>query len=122
MEQRREGIEAGVKRLLERGSEFGYVEGLVADIVRADIEYAAAVEAALEGRTDSVVVRSREELLSDIGRICELDGRIKFICSADCFKCVELCRRSKSCRKKRKFLYISKSVTDNAINKVPQAL
>jgi chromosome segregation protein len=39
-----------------------------------------AVEAVLEGRTDSVVVRSSEELLNDSETLEKLDGRVNFIC------------------------------------------
>ena len=87
MEARREGLTNAVKSILEnRPEEDGkpdYVEGLLADIVSADFEYASAVEAGLEGRTDALVVNSTRRLLADSGpegKIGKLDGRVNFIC------------------------------------------
>jgi len=82
MEKRLEGVKAGVKKILENRPQFGYVEGILADIVVSDIEYAPAVEAALEGKTDAVVVSSTERLLEGRQAVEQLDGRINFI-SAD---------------------------------------
>ncbi len=86
MERRCEGLTSAVKNILagrsaETGT-FDYVEGILADIIVADVEYANAVEASLEGQTDSLVVNDTAELLGDIKRIEELGGRANFI-SAD---------------------------------------
>jgi len=84
MESRREGLNSAVKKILNGASaeegKFGSVAGVLADIVRADVEYANAVEAALEGRTDALVVESTSGLLNERGAIEELDGRVNFIC------------------------------------------
>ena len=84
MEGRREGLNTAVKSILEgclaERSKLDYIEGILADIVVADIEYASAVEAALEGQTDAVVVASATELLSDTETIEKLDGRVNFLC------------------------------------------
>jgi len=83
MERRREGLNIAVKTILrDREERFDYVEGILADIVRADAEYATAVEAGLEGRTDALVVSNTDRLLAERGKIEELDGRVNFI-SAD---------------------------------------
>ena len=82
MENRREGVKAGAKRILENQSQFDYVEGILADIITAHIDYAAAVEAALEDKTDAVVIASTEKLLAGKDAIDKLDGRVHFI-SAD---------------------------------------
>ncbi len=79
MEQRREGIKGGVKSVLARRGELDYVEGILADIISADVEYAPAVEAALEGKTDSVVVSSSSRLMRDAEQLA-IDGRVNFIC------------------------------------------
>jgi chromosome segregation protein len=79
MENRREGVKAGAKRILENSSQFDYVEGILADIVNAHIDYAAAVEAALEDKTDAVVVSSTDKLLAAKDAINALDGRVHFI-------------------------------------------
>jgi chromosome segregation protein len=82
MENRREGVKAGAKRILENQSQFDYVEGILADIITAHIDYAAAVEAALEDKTDAVVIASTEKLLAGKDAVDKLDGRVHFI-SAD---------------------------------------
>jgi chromosome segregation protein len=86
METRREGLTSAVKSILANRSEkegrLDYIEGVLADIVTADFEYANAVEAALEGKTDALVVNSTRRLLADIspkGAIAKLDGRVNFI-------------------------------------------
>ena len=84
MERRREGLKAGVKSILQNHSgenpPFDYVEGMLADIIEADVEYANAVEAVLEGQTDALVINSSERLLADQETLYELDGRVNFLC------------------------------------------
>jgi len=83
MEKRYEGLKAGVKSILKNlsveNNKFDYVEGIVADIVQADIEYANAVEAVLEGQTDALVINSISRMLDDTETIQKLDGRVNFI-------------------------------------------
>ena len=77
MESRRQGLNNAVKSILRNKSEnskFDYIQELLADIVAADVKYAAAVEAALEGRTDALTVNSLTDLLADIETISNLDG------------------------------------------------
>ena len=82
MENRREGLNNAVKNILaERPNKFDYVEGILADIVVADVEYATAVEAALEGQTDTLVANDTNRLLADTETIEKLDGRVNFICA-----------------------------------------
>ncbi|MCH7556935.1 MAG: chromosome segregation protein SMC [Planctomycetes bacterium] len=84
MERRCEGLKAGVKSILQNRSvennRFDYVEGILAETIETDVEYANAVEAALEGQTDALVINSTTEMLADIETIQELDGRVNFIC------------------------------------------
>jgi chromosome segregation protein len=84
MEKRCEGLKPGVKSILQNrsveNSRFDYIEGVLADIIEADVEYANAVEAVLEGRTDALVVTHTERLLADAEQIQALDGRVNFIC------------------------------------------
>jgi chromosome segregation protein len=79
MENRREGVKAGAKRILENADQFDYVEGILADIITAHIDYAAAVEGALEDKTDAVVISSTAKLLAGKDAIDKLDGRVHFI-------------------------------------------
>ncbi|HUT29734.1 MAG TPA: chromosome segregation protein SMC [Sedimentisphaerales bacterium] len=85
MEKRREGLNNAVKNILQRRTshhgKFAYVEGVLADIISTDVEYAGAVEAVLEGRTDALVINSREALLADREETDNLEGRVNFICS-----------------------------------------
>ena len=86
MEARREGLSKSVKDILQKhaGSEKPggeYVEGIVADIITADIRYADAIEAALEGRTDAIVINSTRDFLEDENLSQGLDSRVKVICT-----------------------------------------
>ena len=59
LEARREGVGAGVRRVLrDRDSKFPFVRGLVADLLRVDVEHATAIEAALDGRDQWLVVEA----------------------------------------------------------------
>ena len=84
METNREGLGNGIKSILQNrsveNSKFDYVEGILADIIAADVEYANAVEAALEGETDAVAVNDTNKLMVDMETIEKLGGRVNFIC------------------------------------------
>ena len=84
METRCEGLGNGVKSILRNRSDentkLDYIEGILADIIGAEVEYASAVEAALEGKTDSVVINNTSRLLADRETIEKLDGRANFVC------------------------------------------
>ena len=85
MERKREGLNNAVKSILQsssaENSKFEYVEGILADIIGADIEYANAVEAALEGKTDALVINNTRRLLADRETIEKLEDRVNFICT-----------------------------------------
>ncbi|MHC4184321.1 MAG: chromosome segregation protein SMC [Planctomycetota bacterium] len=84
MEKRREGLNNAVKCILESRSaesgKFDYVEGILADIIVADVEHATAVEAALEGKTDALVVKNSSRLTADREAVEKLEGRVSFEC------------------------------------------
>jgi len=82
MEARREGLNNAVKNILQNRSKFDYVQGILAEAIAADVEYANAVEASLEGITDALVISSTSALLADKETIEKLEGRVNFI-SAD---------------------------------------
>mgnify|MGYP005658991023 CR=1 FL=1 len=69
MEKRCEGLKPAVKSILQNRSfedgRFDYVQGMLADIIEADVEYANAVEASLEGQTDALVSSSTDRMLAD---------------------------------------------------------
>jgi chromosome segregation protein len=83
MEKRCEGLRPGVRSILQNRSlennKFDYVEGMLADIIEADVEYANAVEAVLEGQTDLLVINNTSRMLADSEQIHALDGRVNFI-------------------------------------------
>jgi len=84
MEKKREGVGNAAKSILknrsvEEGS-FDYVEGILADIISVDVEHAGAVEAALEAKTDALVISSTSRLLADKDMLANLEGRVQFIC------------------------------------------
>jgi chromosome segregation protein len=83
MEKRREGLNNAVKDILEsrsaENSRFDYVEGVLADIIAAEVEHANAVEAALEGKADALVVSKSNRLIADKEKIEKLEGRVNFI-------------------------------------------
>ncbi|MHC4891129.1 MAG: chromosome segregation protein SMC, partial [Planctomycetota bacterium] len=82
MEGRREGLNSGVKSILANRSvnKLDYIEGIPADMISADFKYADAVEAALEGKTDALVINNTNRLLADTKTIKKLEGRANFIC------------------------------------------
>jgi len=83
MEGRREGLNTGVKSILAHRSvenkKLDYIEGILADMIAADFKYANAVEAALEGKTDALVINNTNRLLADTKTIEKLEGRANFI-------------------------------------------
>jgi len=85
LENKREGLTNAVKYILEgksaESNRFNYIEGLLADIIIADVEYAYAVEAALEGRTNCLIVNDSRALLDNTEEIEKLDSRVDFLCA-----------------------------------------
>jgi len=85
METRHEGINNAVKNILRQKSsqsgKYEYVQAMVADAVTADVEYAGVIEAALEGKTDSLIVNNSSALFADKETLDKLDGRVNFICT-----------------------------------------
>jgi chromosome segregation protein len=80
METRREGLNNAVKSIIQSRPKFDYVEGILAEAIAADVEYANAVEAALEGKTDALIANSTSRLMADKETIGKLEGRANFIC------------------------------------------
>ena len=67
---RREGVSEGVKSVLrQREQKFPFVRGLVADVLRVDVEHARVIEAALDGRDQWLVTDDA------VGRGCVGDVR-----------------------------------------------
>lgn len=86
MEAKREGLNKSVKAILESragdGSDrYDYVDGIVADVIRADVKYAVAVEAALEGIADTLVINSTGKFLADRETYENLESRVNLLCT-----------------------------------------
>ena len=81
MEARRQGLSQTVVDIMGSESEKpDYIEGIVADAIIAEPHYAQAVEAALEGMTDAVLINSTGAFLNDSQLQNNLDGRIRILC------------------------------------------
>ncbi|MBI83778.1 MAG: chromosome segregation protein SMC [Planctomycetaceae bacterium] len=83
LEQRREGLDAGVKHVLSTAQDsvsgpYSDVVGLVADLLQVNVEYAPLVEVGL-GDIAHYVVLSGESLLDEIRSGMHLPGRVGFI-------------------------------------------
>ncbi len=79
LQSRREGVSQVVRELLkarDAGKGFGYVRGLVADMVSADLEHATVIEAALGDLQNAVVVTDSTALLADREVWQKLAGRV----------------------------------------------
>jgi len=81
MEKKGEGISQAVRDILEGRAEgrFDYIAGLLAECVSVDVEYANAVEAALNGKADSVIVKNLQKLMNDVSGL-NIEGRVNFLC------------------------------------------
>lgn len=82
MHLRREGISDTIQSILTTHSdrEDSFIEGILADIISADIEHAPAAEGALEGLTDALIINSTPALLACEQLHGELSGRVSILC------------------------------------------
>jgi len=84
LEAKLEGVDQGVRQILQVRQEdttrFYYVKGMVADLLRAEIKYAAIIDAALADKAQHLVVSSSEAILEDQENLQELKGRVQMIC------------------------------------------
>ncbi|MCL5282041.1 MAG: chromosome segregation protein SMC, partial [Planctomycetes bacterium] len=82
MERRYEGLGNAVKSILkaqtDESRKLDYIDGILAQKIGTDVEYAGAVEAALEGRTDVLLVSDTGKLLRDRPMLSSLEGRVHF--------------------------------------------
>lgn len=82
MEAKRQGLNEAVREILSMKTEArSYIEGIVADVIVADPQYAQAVEAALEGMTDALLVNSTGRFLQDHELQDALTNRIRVMCT-----------------------------------------
>lgn len=81
MEAHHEGLNQALIDILKLDSHIPeYIEGIIADVIVADPEYAEAVEAALHGMTDTLLVNSTGAFMNDHELQAKLTGRIRVFC------------------------------------------
>lgn len=81
LESRREGVSEGVKSVLrDREAKFPFIRGLVADVLRVDVEHAHVIEAALDGRDQWLVTESLVETAAAREALDDLEGRVNILC------------------------------------------
>lgn len=82
MERRYEGLGNAVKSIVKGQSDearrLDYIDGILAEKISTDVAYAGAVEAALEGLTDVLLVKDMSRLLQDGPTVSHLEGRVQF--------------------------------------------
>jgi len=83
LEAKLEGVDVGVKQILQAKSEdpdnFYYVKGMVAELLHADVKYAAIVEAALFHTSQHLVATSSQTILEDAENLENLRGRVQIL-------------------------------------------
>ncbi len=82
LEAKREGVSEGVKSVLrQRETKFPFIRGLVADVLRVDVEHAHVIEAALDGRDQWLV--THDSAAADAAReaLDDLEGRVNILCT-----------------------------------------
>lgn len=84
MERRHEGLASAVRNVLEGQADENrkrdYIDGILAEKIETDVDHACAVEAALEGLTDVLLVRNSTNLIEDEDTVEKLEGRVHFCC------------------------------------------
>jgi len=85
LEASREGFTEGVKSVLrQRDSKFPFIRGVVADVLRVDVEHAHVIEAALDGR-DQMLICDDSTALAHSPDLSLLEGRVNILCSDQLF-------------------------------------
>ncbi|HTL29770.1 MAG TPA: AAA family ATPase [Tepidisphaeraceae bacterium] len=80
LESRREGVSEGVKSVLrQRDQNFSFIVGLVADILRVDVEHAHVIEAALDGRDQWLVAQDAASAQAAREALEDLEGRVNIL-------------------------------------------
>ena len=83
MDARREGLSDTVKAILDNrdnNTSCGFIEGIVADVLTAEPDYSVPLEAALEGRTDTLLSNSTSALLAEARLVGQNDNRLHILC------------------------------------------
>ncbi len=82
LEANREGVSEGVQSVLrQRETKFPFIRGLVADVLRVDVEHAHIIEAALDGKDQFLVTDDSAAALAAREALDELEGRVNILCA-----------------------------------------
>jgi chromosome segregation protein len=82
LEAKREGVSEGVKSVLrQREQAFPFIRGLVADVLRVDVEHAHPIEAALDGRDQWLVATDSDRVVAARDALEDLEGRVNILCA-----------------------------------------
>ena len=82
LENRREGMAEGVKAVLKmREQKFPFIRGLLADVMKVDIEHVKVVEAALDGRDQWLLTDDSAAVALAAGQLGELESRVNILCT-----------------------------------------
>ena len=86
MEAKGQGLSVSLKEILQKQSQgendsYPFIDGIIADIITAEPDYATAIEASLAGRTDALVVNDTNSFISDKELSAGLKGRVSVICT-----------------------------------------
>ncbi|MBN1343657.1 MAG: chromosome segregation protein SMC [Phycisphaerae bacterium] len=86
LDERYEGVSAGARAILMAkeadpdGPRYGYVEGLVAELLSADVNHASIIESALGDLEQYLVVSNSSAMFDDEEMIAGLNGCVRTIC------------------------------------------
>ncbi len=83
MQDAGEGLADAVRNVLDKrelGEGFEFVRGILADVIRTDVDHAAAVEAALGSLLQSVIIFDLNEVINNAPEVInQLTGRVTFL-------------------------------------------
>jgi chromosome segregation protein len=86
LDRKREGVDAGVRELLHRkeqdptGQTFGYVRGMVADLIAVDVSHAVLIETALGEFDQYLVVEDSQAFFTAADTLADFPGRVQALC------------------------------------------
>ena len=82
LENRREGMAEGVKAVLKlREQKFPFIRGLLADVMKVDIEHVKVIEAALDGRDQWLLTDDSAAAAAAGEQLAALDSRVSILCT-----------------------------------------
>jgi chromosome segregation protein len=82
LENRREGVAEGVKAVLkQREQKFPFIRGLLADVMKVDVEHVQVIEAALDGRDQWLLTSDSAAAGAAREQLAALDSRVSILCA-----------------------------------------